>query len=75
MDYETVKINENQMKYYEEIEKNSCKMLVDKYSKVLNLSNMKKNIFILDIGGASGYFLREICKIMEMGGNSHCICY
>ena len=49
-------INDHQKREYEEYEKNTADNLSKQYSELLEKIKQKKEIKILDIGGASGYF-------------------
>ncbi len=65
MNNQILKISDDQRDAYERVDLNNSKLLLKRYMQLLPLSQFRRKITILDVGGASGYFTKAVCNYLR----------
>lgn len=65
---DTLKINDDQRQYYGKIEEESAEKLSKDWLDLIDFGKLEQEVFILDVGGASGFFSRKLLESLKERG-------
>lgn len=60
-----VTINNTQKEYYEKVDLRNSKIHLKRYFELIDLNKFNNKITILDVGGGSGHFTKEVCGYLK----------